>query len=138
MLSECHTRLELLPELSYCKSAESATMVSLSLWKTLLFIAPLSLVANLASAALPDGRLHGNMLRPPAIPIVNVPTGAPVISRNGTVLPPYDTVYEFDQLIDHNNPSLGTFKQRFWHTWEFYEPGNLFHVRSGSVAYLIV
>jgi hypothetical protein len=46
-----------------------------------------------------------------------------VTSRNGTILPPYDTVFLFDQLIDHNNPSLGTFKQRFWHTWEFYEQG---------------
>ncbi|KAF9057889.1 peptidase S28 [Panaeolus papilionaceus] len=50
-------------------------------------------------------------------------TEVPVTSRNGTTLPPYNTVYYFDQLIDHNNPSLGTFKQRFWHTWEFYEPG---------------
>lgn len=31
--------------------------------------------------------------------------------------------YYFDQLIDHTNPSLGTFKQRYWHTWEFYKPG---------------
>jgi len=38
-------------------------------------------------------------------------------------LPPYNTTFLFDQLIDHNNPSLGTFKQRFWHTWEFYESG---------------
>jgi hypothetical protein len=35
----------------------------------------------------------------------------------------------FDQLIDHNNPSRGTFKQRFWHTWEFYEPGTSCFVR---------
>ena len=42
---------------------------------------------------------------------------------NGTEIEPYDTVYWFDQLIDHNNPSKGTFKQRYWHTWEFYEPG---------------
>lgn len=31
--------------------------------------------------------------------------------------------YYFDQLIDHTNPTLGTFKQRYWHTWEFYKPG---------------
>ncbi|OBZ70209.1 putative serine protease K12H4.7 [Grifola frondosa] len=47
----------------------------------------------------------------------------PVTSRNGTTLPPYNTTYYFNQLIDHNNPQLGTFKQRFWHTYEFYEPG---------------
>jgi pimeloyl-ACP methyl ester carboxylesterase len=53
----------------------------------------------------------------------NSEPAGPVTSRNGTVLPPYNHTYFFDQLIDHNNPSLGTFKQRFWHTWEFYEPG---------------
>ncbi|KAH9943103.1 uncharacterized protein BXZ73DRAFT_97158 [Epithele typhae] len=46
---------------------------------------------------------------------------APVTSRNGTTLPPYNTTYYFDQLIDHNNPSLGTFQQRYWHTYELYE-----------------
>lgn len=31
----------------------------------------------------------------------------------------------FDQLIDHSNPSLGTFKQRFWWSDEFYAgPGS--------------
>ncbi|KAG6839818.1 hypothetical protein C0991_011338 [Blastosporella zonata] len=80
-------------------------------------------LAQLAAAGLPDGRMHGNIMRPPSIPIVPLVNNGPVVSRNGTVLPSYDTVYEFDQLIDHNNPSLGTFKQRFWHTYEFYEPG---------------
>ena len=83
-------------------------------------------IANLAavSARLPDGRFHGNMLRPANIPLVSLPSPVmPVNSRNGTVLPPYTTVYFFDQLIDHHNPSRGTFKQRFWHTYEFYEPG---------------
>lgn len=47
----------------------------------------------------------------------------PVFDRYGAEIPSYDTVYYFDQLIDHNDPSLGTFKQRYWHTWEFYEPG---------------
>ncbi|KAF8969331.1 serine carboxypeptidase S28-domain-containing protein [Flammula alnicola] len=59
---------------------------------------------GLVSARLPDGRPHGNIMRPASVPIVNVPsTSVPVTSRNGTVLPPYTT--------------------RFWHTWEFYEPG---------------
>ncbi|PPQ79519.1 hypothetical protein CVT25_003401 [Psilocybe cyanescens] len=76
------------------------------------------------SARLPDGRFHGNMMRPANVPFVSPPDpGLPVTSRNGTVLPPYTTVYYFDQLIDHNQPSLGTFKQRFWHTYEFYESG---------------
>ncbi|KAH9917352.1 serine carboxypeptidase S28-domain-containing protein [Fomitopsis serialis] len=46
-----------------------------------------------------------------------------IVDRNGTELPPLNTTYYFDQLIDHTNPSIGTFKQRYWHTWEFYEAG---------------
>ncbi|KAF9256491.1 hypothetical protein L218DRAFT_1081344 [Marasmius fiardii PR-910] len=42
---------------------------------------------------------------------------------DGQEISPYNTVYYFDQLIDHNNASLGTFKQRYWHTAEFYETG---------------
>lgn len=82
------------------------------------------LSVHLVLAALPDGRLHGNMMPPAGIPVVSIDgPDIPVTSRNGTVLPPYNTTYLFDQLIDHNNPSLGTFKQRFWHTYEFYESG---------------
>ena len=51
------------------------------------------------------------------------PLTTTLVDRNGTELPPLNTTYYFDQLIDHNDPSLGTFKQRYWHTWEFYEPG---------------
>lgn len=93
------------------------------------FALPLGLLSSLTapvSARLRDGRLHGNMMRTAAVPVVSAPSpDIPVVSRNGTVLPPYTTVYEFDQLIDHNNPSRGTFKQRFWHTWEFYLSGTL-------------
>ncbi|KAF8876907.1 peptidase S28 [Mucidula mucida] len=35
----------------------------------------------------------------------------------------YNTTYWFDQLIDHSNPSLGTFKQRYFFSGEFYKPG---------------
>ncbi|KAG6885617.1 hypothetical protein C0993_012364 [Termitomyces sp. T159_Od127] len=77
-----------------------------------------------SSARLPDGRFNANIFRSPGIPrVVLEGSSVPVVSRNGTELPPYSTVYYFDQLIDHNNPSLGTFKQRYWHTYEFYEPG---------------
>ncbi|KAK7470337.1 hypothetical protein VKT23_001766 [Stygiomarasmius scandens] len=75
------------------------------------------------SATLPDGRRNANMRPTPSVPIISAFDNAPVVSRNGTQLPPYNFTYYFDQLIDHNNPSLGTFKQRFWHTYEFYEPG---------------
>ena len=58
-----------------------------------------------------------------SVPVVVPPASGVVTSRNGTALPPYNTTYYFDQLIDHANPSLGTFKQRYWHTYEFYEKG---------------
>ncbi|KAG6809627.1 hypothetical protein H0H92_015482 [Tricholoma furcatifolium] len=74
-------------------------------------------------AASQDGRIKIPTFRP-SIPQVSLAyPDAPVVSRNGTILPSYDTVYEFNQLIDHNNPSLGTFTQRYWHTYELYEPG---------------
>ncbi|KAJ7682355.1 serine carboxypeptidase S28-domain-containing protein [Mycena polygramma] len=85
----------------------------------------LSLVAVSLSLvnALHDGRPHANFRPKPTIPTVHVEQIGPVTSKNGTVLPPYNTTFTFQQLIDHNNPSLGTFTQRYWHTWEFYEEG---------------
>jgi len=83
------------------------------------FSVALSVFVTVSGAA---AKFHGNHLRPPALPQVAVKEG-PVISRNGTELPPYNTTYYFDQLIDHTNPSLGTFQQRFWFTSEYYEPG---------------
>ncbi|KAF9480682.1 hypothetical protein BDN70DRAFT_856398 [Pholiota conissans] len=94
-------------------------MLSLFVW-AFIFLTELT---SEIYARLPDARLHGNMMRPANIPLVDAPSDIPVTSRNGTELPPYSTVYYFDQLIDHNRPSLGTFKQRFWHTCEFYEKG---------------
>ncbi|KZT56257.1 hypothetical protein CALCODRAFT_524343 [Calocera cornea HHB12733] len=46
-----------------------------------------------------------------------------VFSQNGTKLPDLDTIYTFDQLIDHDDPSLGTFKQRYYFTYQDYLPG---------------
>lgn len=47
----------------------------------------------------------------------------PVMDVHGNIIPSYEIVYTFDQLIDHKDPSRGTFKQRYYHTWEFYKPG---------------
>lgn len=83
-------------------------------------------LVSLAHARTSDGRLHANFPPRPSAPKVGAPTveeSGPVTSRNGTTLPPYNTTYYFEQLIDHNNPSKGTFKQRYWHTYEFYERG---------------
>ncbi|KAG2053444.1 hypothetical protein BDR06DRAFT_982770 [Suillus hirtellus] len=76
------------------------------------------LLAGLARAAIPNAMLRGM----PSLPKVPVPARSNT-SPNGTALPPITTVYYFDQLIDHNNPDLGTFQQRYWMNWEFYEPG---------------
>lgn len=49
-------------------------------------------------------------------------------------LPPYDTTYYFDQLIDHNDPSKGTFQQRYWHTAEYYQEGGpIIFMNAGEV-----
>ncbi|KAJ6560457.1 serine carboxypeptidase S28-domain-containing protein [Mycena capillaripes] len=85
----------------------------------------LSLVALSLSLvnALSKNRPHANFMPKLTIPDHPIEQTAPVTSRNGTVLPPYNTTYTFQQLIDHTNPSLGTFTQRYWHTYEFYEEG---------------
>ncbi|KAG1790715.1 peptidase S28 [Suillus plorans] len=76
------------------------------------------LLAGLVRAAIPNAMLRGM----PSLPKIPVPARSNT-SPNGTALPPITTVYYFDQLIDHNNPDLGTFQQRYWMNWEFYEPG---------------
>ena len=91
----------------------------------LLLTSLLSLSGHVA-ARLPDGRLSAN--HPPlhALPRVTKLEArdvSPVTDVNGTEIPPYDTVYEFDQLIDHSDTSKGTFKVRYWTTWEYYKPG---------------
>lgn len=90
-----------------------------SVRKLFAICAPLALGAH---AQLSDGRAHANMARRPSVPQVTA-DNVPLTDVTGAALPPLNTTYFFDQLIDHTNPSLGTFKQRFWHTWEWYEPG---------------
>ncbi|KAG0694878.1 peptidase S28 [Suillus ampliporus] len=76
------------------------------------------LLAGVARAAIPNAMLRGM----PSLPKVSVSEYS-ATSSDGTALPPITTVYYFDQLIDHNNTDLGTFQQRYWMNWEFYEPG---------------
>ncbi|KAG1770253.1 peptidase S28 [Suillus occidentalis] len=76
------------------------------------------LLAGVARAAIPNAMLRSM----PSLPKVPVPERS-ITSSNGTALPNITTVYQFDQLIDHDNPVLGTFQQRYWMNWEFYEPG---------------
>ncbi len=77
-------------------------------------------------ARLPDGRPHANTLPFPKVPVVTA-DDLRVTDITGATLPPLSTIYTFDQLIDHTNPSLGTFQQRYWTTWEWYETGKLLH-----------
>lgn len=79
----------------------------------------LGLSALLFSAITP---VSGRVLKPPSVPIVKVAKDTH-LRLLAQALPPLDTVYYFDQLIDHNDPSKGTFKQRYWHTAEHYKPG---------------
>jgi hypothetical protein len=78
------------------------------------------LLTSVAQAAIPNAMLRGMH----SLPKISVPERSRT-SLNGTALPPITTVYYFDQLIDHNNAELGTFQQRYWMNWEFYEPGML-------------
>jgi hypothetical protein len=54
-----------------------------------------------------DGRPHANITPHPAIQRVSLPDGASGI-RNGTVLPPYSTIYYFDQVrpVETNKRSV--------------------------------
>ncbi|KAL4078879.1 peptidase S28 [Scleroderma yunnanense] len=66
---------------------------------------------------------HAAMQRAiPVVPPFNAPN-EPIYAQNGTRLPPLTTVYTFNQLKDHTNPSLGTFAQRYWMNWQYYNPG---------------
>ncbi|KAH7925529.1 hypothetical protein BV22DRAFT_1104894 [Leucogyrophana mollusca] len=76
------------------------------------------LSVSLVDAAIPNA-VGRNQLH---IPKLGATENA-VMTPNGTALPPITMVYQFDQLIDHNKPNIGTFKQRFWMNWEFYEKG---------------
>jgi len=75
-----------------------------------------SLVRLVACAAVVNALRRGLPRFSPAVPVVQAPD-EPITDKNGNTLPPLNTTYFFDQLIDHNDPSKGTFKQRFWSTY---------------------
>ena len=94
--------------------------------RLLAVVLPLLSSSGLAFGRLPDGRLHGNAPPRPGIPRIAAPAQSVQHASSTATIPPYNTTYFFDQLIDHNDPSLGTFQQRYWHTWEYYESGGSF------------
>ncbi|KAI0751819.1 peptidase S28 [Daedaleopsis nitida] len=61
----------------------------------------------------------------PHIPYVDEPDESISVLKFGSnkQISSHHETYYFEQLIDHRKPSLGTFKQRYWHSYEFYEPG---------------
>ncbi|KAK0200130.1 serine carboxypeptidase S28-domain-containing protein [Desarmillaria ectypa] len=78
----------------------------------------------------------GRIPKPPGIPMVDVESDfeSSLHTLNARALPPYNTTYYFDQLIDHNDPSKGTFRQRYWHTAEYYQEGGpIIFMNAGEV-----
>lgn len=90
----------------------------------------LPLVLTLGLVGLASATIH------PPLPIPHAVLAhdhTPVHASTGATIPPYNTTYYFDQLIDHNDTSKGTFQQRYWMTWEFYEEGELVFVTGMGV-----
>lgn len=79
----------------------------------------------LASTAVALAPPHDPWHRRPHIPFVEDTDDSVSVFHFHTQehISSYKEVYYFDQLIDHRDPSKGTFKQRYWHNYEFYEPG---------------
>ncbi|KAJ6468409.1 peptidase S28 [Mycena sanguinolenta] len=73
-------------------------------------LAPLVLVAG---ARPPSGLLP---LKQPPLAFAETRTG---LTSDAT----QPTAYFFDQILDHSNPSLGTFQQRFWFYEGYYKEG---------------
>lgn len=90
-----------------------------SSWKLAAALLPLVAVVQ---AAQPHSRRDPRDPPRPSVPLIPV-EDVPRTDRTGATLPPLTQVYTFNQLIDHTNPSLGTFQQRYWTTWEWYETG---------------
>ncbi|KAH8995335.1 serine carboxypeptidase S28-domain-containing protein [Lactarius akahatsu] len=90
-------------------------------------ILPLLASVSLTYALFPNGYNNPGLPPRPLLPVVPAPdslaSNAFRLSNLDEEHPPLNATYYFDQYIDHNVPTLGTFKQRYWVSWEFYEPG---------------
>lgn len=84
-------------------------MVSLARLAAVVVALCASQVLSYSALDRPNFRRHGMHAPNPGVPI------APVEQGNST----------FRQLIDHNNPKLGTFSQFYYYTTEYYKgPGS--------------
>ncbi|KAH9071191.1 serine carboxypeptidase S28-domain-containing protein [Lactarius deliciosus] len=93
----------------------------------MLAVLPLLASVSLTYALFPNGYNKPGLPPRPLVPVVPAPdslaSNAFRLSNSDEEHPPLNTIYYFDQYIDHNDPTLGTFRQRYWVSWEFYEPG---------------
>ncbi|ESK97155.1 hypothetical protein Moror_6376 [Moniliophthora roreri MCA 2997] len=90
--------------------------------RCILFCFCVSLTYFQLTAARDHNRPNANIMRRPGLPrVVGQVSAVALVDADGNSIPPYTQEYWFDQLIDHQNPRLGTFKQRYFHTWEFYK-----------------
>lgn len=95
-------------------------MVSALGFRTALLIAALSVCGSVTALSKRSGRETRLPLLAP-VPVES-PNYTPT-DPAGNDLPPFDTFYYFDQLIDHEDPSLGTFEQRYYFTAQYYQKG---------------
>ena len=104
------------------------------LLSSLLFAA-----ATFSSTAVASIPFPPNDLPLPHIPYVDDPDESQSLIHQSSSqkLASHNTIYYFDQLIDHNDPSKGTFKQRYWHSYEFYETGGVFILFSSLAPNLL-
>ena len=80
----------------------------------------MNLLAMLSSALVPLSlALAAAAVIAPPMPLQPLPPSA---KKHGA-LATQATTYYFDQLIDHTDPSLGTFQMRYWFDSTFYKEG---------------
>ncbi|KAF7375194.1 hypothetical protein MSAN_00406000 [Mycena sanguinolenta] len=94
------------------KNAASRNLTGIATMLAFVSIA-CALVSLVAAARPPSGLLP---LKQPPLAFAETRTGlAPDATQ--------PTAYFFDQILDHSNPSLGTFQQRFWFYEGYYKEG---------------
>jgi Serine carboxypeptidase S28 len=115
----------------------SANVFRFALAICLVFLSFRSALAISGTRSSPIG------LKLPIMPIMEYDTGTVSVQSTvtGATLPPINTTYYFNQLIDHADPSKGTFQQRYWFSQQFYKQGGpiiLFTPGEANAARLFV
>ncbi|KAH9174223.1 peptidase S28 [Lactarius sanguifluus] len=93
----------------------------------MLAVLPLLASVSLAYGLFPNGYNNPGLPLRPLVPAISAPDSLTFhafrLPHSNKEHPPLNTTYYFDQYVDHNHPTMGTFKQRYWASWEFYKPG---------------